>query len=73
MDTIATCAIKAANHVCVKRTQLARTMRQLSPSLSEREMAAVQELTNRLMNKLLHYSNATFKRCRCGWSGAYLC
>jgi glutamyl-tRNA reductase len=29
-------------------------MRQLSPTLSEREVAAVQELTNRLMNKLLH-------------------
>jgi len=29
-------------------------MRQLSPSLSERELAAVQELTTRLMNKVLH-------------------
>ena len=38
----------------LRQQELARTMRQLSPSLSEREMAAVQELTNRLMNKLLH-------------------
>jgi glutamyl-tRNA reductase len=29
-------------------------MRQLSPSLSEREVAAVYELTTRLVNKLLH-------------------
>jgi glutamyl-tRNA reductase len=34
--------------------ELARTMRQLAPSLSDREMAAVQELTTRLINKVLH-------------------
>ena len=38
----------------LRQQELARTMRQLSPTLSEREVAAVQELTNRLMNKLLH-------------------
>ncbi|TMC23593.1 MAG: glutamyl-tRNA reductase [Chloroflexi bacterium] len=38
----------------LRRQELARTMRQLSPSLSERELAAVQELTTRLMNKVLH-------------------
>jgi glutamyl-tRNA reductase len=38
----------------LRRQELARTMRQLSPNLSERELAAVQELTTRLMNKLLH-------------------
>ncbi|HVB21400.1 MAG TPA: glutamyl-tRNA reductase [Ktedonobacteraceae bacterium] len=43
------------NHVEVLRQQeLARTMRQLAPTLSEREAAAVQELSNRLVNKLLH-------------------
>ncbi|HLX41618.1 MAG TPA: glutamyl-tRNA reductase, partial [Ktedonobacteraceae bacterium] len=42
-------------HVEVLRQQeLARTMRQLAPTLSEREAAAVQELSNRLVNKLLH-------------------
>jgi glutamyl-tRNA reductase len=38
----------------LRQQELARTMRQLSPSLSEREVAAVQELTTRLVNKLLH-------------------
>lgn len=38
----------------LRQQELARTMRQLSPSLSEREAAAVQELATRLVNKLLH-------------------
>ena len=38
----------------LRQQELARTMRQLSASLSEREAAAVQELTTRLVNKLLH-------------------
>jgi glutamyl-tRNA reductase len=38
----------------LRQQELARTMRQLSPTLSDRELAAVQELTTRLMNKLLH-------------------
>jgi glutamyl-tRNA reductase len=38
----------------LRQQELQRTMRQLSPSLSERELAAVQELTTRLVNKLLH-------------------
>jgi glutamyl-tRNA reductase len=38
----------------VRQQELTRTLRHLSSSLSEREVAAVQELTNRLMNKLLH-------------------
>jgi glutamyl-tRNA reductase len=38
----------------VRQQELARTMRQLSPSLGENEVAALQELTTRLVNKLLH-------------------
>ncbi len=38
----------------LRQQELARTLRQLSHTLSEREVAAVQELTTRLMNKLLH-------------------
>jgi glutamyl-tRNA reductase len=38
----------------VRQQELARTLRQLSPTLSERELDTVQELTNRLMNKFLH-------------------
>jgi glutamyl-tRNA reductase len=42
-------------HVDVLRQQeLARTLRQLTPTLSEHDVAAVQELTTRLMNKVLH-------------------
>jgi glutamyl-tRNA reductase len=37
-----------------RKLELARTMRQLSSSLSEREAAAIQELSTRLINKLLH-------------------
>ena len=38
----------------LREQELARTMRQLAPTLSEREAAAVQELSSRLVNKLLH-------------------
>jgi glutamyl-tRNA reductase len=38
----------------LRRQELSRTMGHLSSSLSEHEMAAVQELTTRLVNKLLH-------------------
>jgi glutamyl-tRNA reductase len=37
-----------------RKLELSRTMRQLSSSLSEREAAAIQELSTRLINKLLH-------------------
>lgn len=38
----------------LRQQELARAMRQLAPTLSEREAAAVQELTTRLVNKILH-------------------
>ncbi len=38
----------------LRQQELTRTLRQLSPGLSEREVATVQELTRRLMNKVLH-------------------
>jgi len=38
----------------LRQQELERTLRQLSPSLSTRELAAVQELTTRIVNKLLH-------------------
>ena len=38
----------------LRHQELARTMQQLPSSLTEREAAAVQELTTRLVNKLLH-------------------
>lgn len=38
----------------LRQHELERAMRQLAPELSERESLIVQELTTRLMNKLLH-------------------
>jgi glutamyl-tRNA reductase len=38
----------------LRQKELERTMRQFSAPVSEREAAAVQELTTRLVNKLLH-------------------
>jgi glutamyl-tRNA reductase len=38
----------------LRQQELSRAMQHLSPTLSEREMAVVQELSTRLMNKLLH-------------------
>ncbi len=38
----------------LRRQELARTMRQIAPGLSEQEQAAVQEMSTRLINKLLH-------------------
>ncbi len=38
----------------LRQQELARTMQQLPQSLTEREAAVVQELTTRLVNKLLH-------------------
>lgn len=45
----------------VRQQELARTMRQLSPSLSEHEAAVIQELTTRLVNKLLHVPTLRLK------------
>jgi glutamyl-tRNA reductase len=45
----------------LRQQELMRTVRQLSPTLSERELAAVQELTNRLTNKLLHVPTLRLK------------
>ncbi|HLI88995.1 MAG TPA: glutamyl-tRNA reductase [Ktedonobacteraceae bacterium] len=45
----------------VRQQELARTLRQISPSLSEREVAAIQELTTRFMNKLLHIPTLRLK------------
>jgi glutamyl-tRNA reductase len=49
-------------HVDMLRTQeLTRTLHQLAPSLSARETAAVQELTTRLVNKILHLPTRRLK------------
>jgi len=45
----------------LRQQELARTLRQLSATLSEREIAVVQELANRLTNKLLHIPTLRLK------------
>jgi glutamyl-tRNA reductase len=45
----------------VRRQELDRVLRQLSPGLDEREIAAVQQLTTRLVNKLLHIPTLRLK------------
>jgi glutamyl-tRNA reductase len=49
--------------------ELARAMRQLSSSLSEREAAAIQELSTRLINKLLHTPTLRFKEAAAAGQG----
>ncbi len=53
----------------LRQQELARTMRQLSPSLSEREAAAVQELATRLVNKLLHKPMSRLKHAASAGQG----
>lgn len=45
----------------LREQELARTLNQLAPSLSEREAAAVRELTTRLVNKILHMPTRRLK------------
>lgn len=45
----------------LREQELARALNQLAPSLSEREAAAVQELTTRLVNKILHMPTRRLK------------
>ena len=46
----------------LRQQEVARAMRQLSHSLSEREAATVQELTTRLLNKILHKPMSRLKQ-----------
>lgn len=45
----------------LREQELARTLNQLAPSLSAREADAVQELTTRLVNKILHMPTRRLK------------
>jgi glutamyl-tRNA reductase len=45
----------------LREQELARALAQLAPSLSEREAAAVRELTTRLVNKILHLPTRRLK------------
>lgn len=45
----------------LRQQELERAMRRLAPTLSEREATIVQELTTRLVNKLLHFPTVRLK------------
>jgi glutamyl-tRNA reductase len=45
----------------IRQQELERTLKHLAPTLSEREIQAVQELTTRFMNKVLHQPTKRLK------------
>ncbi len=53
----------------IRQQELARAMRQLSSTLSEREAATVQELTTRLVNKILHTPTLQLKEAAADGQG----
>jgi glutamyl-tRNA reductase len=53
----------------LRRQELARTLRQLAPSLGEQEVAAVQEMSTRLINKLLHMPMRQLKEAAAAGQG----
>lgn len=53
----------------LRAQELERTMHHLSPTLSEREEDSVQELTTRLMNKLLHKPMSRLKEAAASGQG----
>ena len=52
-----------------RQQELSRTTRQLTSTLSEREAAAIQELTTRLVNKLLHTPTLRLKEAAAAGQG----
>jgi glutamyl-tRNA reductase len=53
----------------LRQQELARAMRSLAPTLSEREAAVVQELTTRLVNKMLHIPTLRLKEAAADGQG----
>ncbi len=53
----------------LRQQELLRTTRQLTSALSEREAAAIQELTTRLVNKLLHTPTLRLKEAAAAGQG----
>ena len=53
----------------LRQQELSRTTRQLTSALSEREAAAIQELTTRLVNKLLHTPTLRLKEAAAAGQG----
>lgn len=53
----------------LREQELARTLKQLVPGLSERETSAIQELTTRLMNKWLHVPTLRLKEAAAAGQG----
>ncbi len=53
----------------LRQQELVRAMRSLAPTLSEREAAVVQELTTRLVNKILHAPTLRLKEAAADGQG----
>ncbi len=53
----------------LRQQELARAMRSLAPTLSEREAVVVQELTTRLVNKILHAPTLRLKEAAADGQG----
>ena len=53
----------------IRQQELTRAMRSLAPTLSEREAAVVQELTTRLVNKMLHVPTLRLKEAAADGQG----
>ncbi|HEY4386271.1 MAG TPA: glutamyl-tRNA reductase [Ktedonobacteraceae bacterium] len=53
----------------LRRQELARTLRQLGPGLTEHEVAVVQEMSTRLINKLLHIPMKQLKEAAAAGQG----
>jgi glutamyl-tRNA reductase len=53
----------------LRQQELTRTLRQLSPALTDREISAVQELASRLTNKLLHTPTLRLKEAAVAGQG----
>lgn len=66
VDTISDLRLRADT---LRQQELARAMQHLPATLSEREAAAVQELTTRLVNKLLHTPTVRLKEAAAGGQG----
>ncbi len=61
LDVVDTISDLRARVNALREQELARTLAQLAPSLSEREAAAVHELSTRLVNKILHLPTRRLK------------
>lgn len=71
LDAVGTIRALRQRMDVLREQELERAMRQLAPTLSEREAAAVRELTMRLMNKVLHTPTMRLKDAAAAGAGSF--